>query len=742
MPLARSPRRRLTAAVTTVLAVTLGASALTAPAGAAPGTGVRNAVGAAGATELDADLIAYPAEGELAGVGLTGFLTRGPSGIATFQPYAGGPVQVYDEAAFLTSTRTADFVVDWAPGKVIQRDLATNTTLVVLTGEAAGDPQYAGAAGDAVYTTVRSETGTGTDTVLLKHTVAAPAGEPVTGLPAGAGGFAIEPATPDHAEITFSQGGARKWGLLDLATGTLTGIRAAVPADRASSATHTAWVEDDDTSLPPRVFVADRATGDVQEVPGIDEAAFAGFHVGLAGNWVLYGQPGGMANSRPGAHYPLTAYRLSPAGTTTSEKLFDHAYQVAPAPDGSLYVRGGIVGQGEGLYRVTDEGGTKPKVVKVATTGRPTEIVATNVTVPPAVLDLDAAANEDGFGFRFALSRRTGDVTLTVRHVRTGQTTTVESGSRDADVRLHWGKTAWAEAPHNGDHTWKLTVRPDNGIGPDAVLQGGFKVVRKTQPHDFNDNGTPDLLTRDTAGRLWRDDLLPDGTREAGKRALLGSGWNVYDRIEAAGNLGGSAVGDLLARDTSGVLWLYTGTGAGNFAGRLRVGGGWQAYDQIASGSDLTGDGRADAVAIDRSGVLWLHPGTGDAKSPFATRKRIGAGWSAYNDLTATGNLAGGPAGDLVARDKAGVLWQYLGKGDGTLAPRTEIGRGWNPYRPLIATGDTDTDGHPDLIGIGKYHLHTPNTLFRGTGNWKTPFRPGTPMNLTRVGGNDTDLVF
>ncbi|WP_399172936.1 FG-GAP repeat domain-containing protein [Streptomyces sp. PanSC19] len=52
----------------------------------------------------------------------------------------------------------------------------------------------------------------------------------------------------------------------------------------------------------------------------------------------------------------------------------------------------------------------------------------------------------------------------------------------------------------------------------------------------------------------------------------------------------------------------------------------------------------------------------------------------------------------LVARDTAGVLWLYLGKGDGTFTARTKIG-GWNAHQHLV--GDADRDGRPDLVGFG-----------------------------------------
>ncbi|WP_143202921.1 FG-GAP repeat domain-containing protein [Streptomyces sp. CB02261] len=154
-------------------------------------------------------------------------------------------------------------------------------------------------------------------------------------------------------------------------------------------------------------------------------------------------------------------------------------------------------------------------------------------------------------------------------------------------------------------------------------------------------------------------------------------------------------------------------------------------YKQIAGGSDVTGDGRADLVAIDKAGDLWLHKSTGSATTPFAARKKIGPGWGVYNQLVAVGNVARGAAGDLFARDRAGVLWQHLGQGDGTFAPRTRVGGGWNAYQHLVGLGDANRDGRPDVLGVGTQGEY----LYRGTGDWKVPLRGPQLAALTFDGG-------
>ncbi|MFJ6252690.1 MULTISPECIES: FG-GAP repeat domain-containing protein [unclassified Streptomyces] len=202
--------------------------------------------------------------------------------------------------------------------------------------------------------------------------------------------------------------------------------------------------------------------------------------------------------------------------------------------------------------------------------------------------------------------------------------------------------------------------------------------------------GTGDLVARDGSGTLWYYDRQFVNDTPYATRVRIGPGWNAYDRIAGAGDLDRDGLMDLVARDKSGVLWFYAGTGRltdGNrLKARVRVGGGWQAYDRLAGGADLSGDGRADLLVGDRTGTLWLYKGTGNATTPYANRVRIGGGWQAYDQLVVTGDLTDDGRADVVARDRTGTLWLYKGTGNAT-APftgRVRIGGGWNTYNQLF----------------------------------------------------------
>ncbi|WP_435855778.1 hypothetical protein [Streptomyces tanashiensis] len=144
--------------------------------------------------------------------------------------------------------------------------------------------------------------------------------------------------------------------------------------------------------------------------------------------------------------------------------------------------------------------------------------------------------------------------------------------------------------------------------------------------------------------------------------------------------------GTVHARDKSGVLWRYEATGdvARPFAARKRVGGGWNAYTAVAPVTSATADGRGDLVARDKAGVLWYYAGTGKPSAPFAPRQRVGGGWNAYTALVGVGD------GSLVARDKSGVLWRYEPGYRGPFEPRQRVGGGWNTYNTLTMAGYWD----------------------------------------------------
>ncbi|WFB06945.1 VCBS repeat-containing protein [Streptomyces sp. LX-29] len=167
----------------------------------------------------------------------------------------------------------------------------------------------------------------------------------------------------------------------------------------------------------------------------------------------------------------------------------------------------------------------------------------------------------------------------------------------------------------------------------------------------------------------------------------LGGGWNQYNLLMSPGNLAGTKQSDILARNKSGVLYLYLAKADGSLQTKKRIGGGWDQYTQIAGQHDLTGDGKADIVARDKAGVLWLYKGTGDANKPFAKRAKVGGGWGGYNRLLSSGDVDLDGRTDLIARDKAGNAWLFKGTGKAS-APfkaKKKVASGWGKFTLIFS---------------------------------------------------------
>ena len=209
---------------------------------------------------------------------------------------------------------------------------------------------------------------------------------------------------------------------------------------------------------------------------------------------------------------------------------------------------------------------------------------------------------------------------------------------------------------------------------------GDFSGLNLVRQADLNRDWVQDLVVRDTAGHLW---YINGNPITAADPLDIGAGWNAMKSITLPGDITGDGKPDLFATDSAGVAYVYPGNGAGKFGTRVKVGSGWNIYGSVIYGKgDLNDDGRADIVARDSSGVLWLYKGTGSASAPWSARVKVGSGWNIYNAFAATGDMTGDGKGDLVARDSAGKLWLYKGTGSSTVpyAARVQLGFGYQIY--------------------------------------------------------------
>ncbi|MDX2560073.1 VCBS repeat-containing protein [Streptomyces sp. TX20-6-3] len=704
-------RSTLATAVTTVLMLTAGALTVV------PAYAAGSPAPAAASAQQQAQL-RFPARSEIVSAGTTGFLTKGEkllwtdleTGATTELP--GTPI----------GNSASDVVgVTIAPNVFRLYDMASGAEPVTIDLSGRGVTYTAaGISGTTLALRVGSELHLVTDEGGTVHD------RKVPGLAMASAYASTVTATRQNEFAVAYRSDKPMVATVDITTGTVTESHDAKTTSSVfASDTSVVWTEQSNEEFD--LAVLDRATDTTTVTPlGTGHRA----QVELIGDWALTADPRGLINAWSPDLVPLTARSLK--DRTTTVRLLDHRSSAAVAPDGTLLVRGGTEEHGEGLYRISlGEHGT-PIATLVAGSGESTGL-GTPVSSTPETVTLGSTYGHAVFSWTLARSNVLGKLTL--RHTASGLTKNAAlTGAYVTEppfrVGYSWtGLLDTASAPA-GDYTWEFTATPANGIGDPVGASGSFTVTRPVAAaHDFDGNNSPDVLARDAAGRLWRDDtFFPDQEMMPAGRTLVGGGWNEYDRIEVAGNLGGSATDDLVTRDRTGGLWLYQGKGDGGFTPRTRIGSNWQIYDKITGGGDLTSDGKPDLLATDKAGGLWLYPGTGNVNVPLGDRKRIGTNWGVYNLVTATGNIAGAPPGDLLARDSSGVLWLYLGLGNGTFTPRVRVGGGWNAYTHLVPIGNADRFGYPDLLAVGPNGSY----LYSSGGVWNRLFMQRRNSGLYR----------
>ncbi|MCB5167922.1 VCBS repeat-containing protein [Streptomyces bambusae] len=240
-----------------------------------------------------------------------------------------------------------------------------------------------------------------------------------------------------------------------------------------------------------------------------------------------------------------------------------------------------------------------------------------------------------------------------------------------------------------------------------------------------------DLLTLTTDGRL----SLYRGKSAANTDftpVWSGGGWHGFNKVLSPGDLTGDGKADVLARTHDGVLYLYQGTGSLTtpFKTALKIGGGWQYYDHLVGTNDVNGDKIADMVARDTTGNLFTYLGTGQAAAPFKPALKTGTGFGIYNQIVGVEDISGDGLGDLMARTTSGQIYSYAANGSGGFKARLAGATGFNYITQFAAQGGVPDFGRTELLArdtagtLFWYYSKNNGTLSKReqiskTGGWK-----------------------
>ncbi|WP_328788155.1 hypothetical protein [Streptomyces sp. NBC_00273] len=286
------------------------------------------------------------------------------------------------------------------------------------------------------------------------------------------------------------------------------------------------------------------------------------------------------------------------------------------------------------------------------------------------------------------------------------------------------------------------------------------------KPGDVTGDQFPDLLAIDKDGNLRTyagdrqgdtDAFIP-GAVQDGKPVAPGHFKDPASTIPAL--IGhatdwhpGDGITDMIARMPDGKLYIYPGTGTGQFDAGRRIEMQLPAsapdpatFRQIVVSEDVDGDGLPDLFALDADG-FWAFSGyTG---SSFASYRKMATGWAA-RDIVGVRDVSGDNIPDLLFRDnananrtmalrkgKAGVnagadltSLQYAANAEGGV-DYTYATTAWGrtDWPMVLGTKDNTGDGIPDIWGVRKdgyqYYFQGGTTTYGDTSgrdedNWNT----------------------
>jgi hypothetical protein len=291
-----------------------------------------------------------------------------------------------------------------------------------------------------------------------------------------------------------------------------------------------------------------------------------------------------------------------------------------------------------------------------------------------------------------------GSVGAAVRQARgfAGMSMVVAAGDLDGDGRHDLvGRT---------DADGRLTAFLGTGRGGFSrqVLGAGWNAYdRVIGVGDVDGDGRDDLLGVDGQGRMFLHrggSETTGGQRRAsiGPRQQVAQGFGGLSGLVGVGDVNRDGRPEVLVRRQGGTAYLRSlepdltlGPAYGPLTGFTGLAG-------LSGGVDVTGDGWPDVLAR-RAGqvVVVPHKGTTEVMEPMVTNVDL----AGANRLMTAGDMNGDGHGDVVVRQGKGVLNLYRGDGQGGFATKVRIGTGFSDVENLRSVGDVTGDDKPDLLG-------------------------------------------
>ena len=286
------------------------------------------------------------------------------------------------------------------------------------------------------------------------------------------------------------------------------------------------------------------------------------------------------------------------------------------------------------------------------------------------------------------------------------------TGDKKADLLTRLSTGVLKVYPGNGSGGFLSAKDVGHGFGSFTAFGGvgampTAPLTIKAGVGDLKFDGHRDVLARDATGALF---VYPGTGAKFGSRIAVSGDFTGMTAIFGADDFDRDGSTDVMMRDAAGVLWSYPSNRAGGFGTREQVATGWDVYTAVVGPGDVTSDRKSDLITRDSTGLLWLFEG--DGAGGLAAPRQVGSGWTNLSIVT-PGDFDGDRVGDLITIDAAGAMRLYGGNGVGGWRTPVQIGSGWGAMTAVFSPGDFSGDGNPDVLArdaSGKFWL------YRGTG--------------------------